>query len=83
MISFIVFKIAVMLFTSLGGGALIVTGLLSLLYQYESIQEPPTENIKELFYNQSWFVPVLLMISTAVGIIVQNKFVKGSRDWSV
>lgn len=83
MISFIVFKIAVMLFTSLGGGALIVTGLLSLLYQYESIQDPPTENIKELFYNQSWFMPVLLMISTAVGIIVQNKFVKGSRDWSV
>lgn len=83
MISFIIFKIAVMLFTSLGGGALIVTGLLSLLYQYESIQEPPTENIKELFYNQSWFMPVLLMISTAVGIIVQNKFVKGSRDWSV
>lgn len=83
MISFIVFKIAVMLFTSLGGGALIVTGLLSLLYQYESIQDPPTENIKELFYNQSWFMPVLLMIPTAVGIIVQNKFVKGSRDWSV
>ena len=83
MISFIIFKIAVMLFTSLGGGALIVTGLLSLLYQYESIQDPPTENIKELFYNQSWFMPVLLMISTAVGIIVQNKFVKGSRDWSV
>jgi len=83
MISFIVFKIAVMLFTSLGGGALIVTGLLSLLYQYESIQDPPTENIKELFYNQSWFVPVLLMIPTAIGIIVQNKLVKGSRDWSV
>jgi len=83
MISFIVFQIAVMLFTSLGGGALIVAGALSLLYQYESIQEPPTENIKELFYNQSWFIPVLLMISTAVGIIVQNKFVKGSRDWSV
>jgi hypothetical protein len=83
MISFIVFKIAVMLFTSLGGGVLIITGLLSLLHQYESIQDPPTENIKELFYGQSWFVPVLLLISAAIGIIVQNKFVKHSRDWSV
>lgn len=83
MISFIIFKIAVMLFTSLGGGALIVTGVLSLLYQYESIQEPPTENIKELFFNQNWFVPVLLLIPTAIGIIVQNKFVKGAKDWRV
>ncbi len=83
MISFIVFKIAVMLFTSLGGGALIVTGALSLLYQYESIQDPPTENVKELFYIQNWFVPVLLLISAAVGIIVQNKFVKGSKDWNI
>ena len=33
MISFIVFKIAVMLFTSLGGAVLIIIGLLSLLYR--------------------------------------------------
>jgi len=83
MISFIIFKIAVMLFTSLGGGALIAAGALSLLHQYESIQEPPTANIQELFYTQSWFVPVLLLVPTAVGIIVQNKFVKGSKDWCV
>ena len=83
MISFIIFKIAVMLFTSLGGGALIVTGVLSLLHQYESIQDPPTANIEELFYNQNWFVPVLLLIPTAVGIIVQNKFVKDSKNWDI
>jgi hypothetical protein len=83
MISFIIFKIAVMLFTSLGGGALIAAGMLSLLYQYENIQEPPTEQIKELFFNENWFIPVMLLIPTAIGILVQNKFVKGSRDWSV
>jgi hypothetical protein len=83
MISFIVFKIAVMLFTSLGGGALIAAGALSLLHQYESIQDPPTANIQELFYTQSWFVPVLLLVPTAVGILVQNKFVKHSKDWDI
>ena len=83
MISFIIFKIAVMLFTSLGGGALIVTGMLALFYHYESIQEPPTENIRAMLYNHHWFVPVLLLAPTFIGIIVQNKFIKSSKSWSV
>ncbi|MCJ7777541.1 MAG: TMEM198/TM7SF3 family protein [Sedimentisphaerales bacterium] len=83
MISFIVFRIAVMLFTSFGGGALIVTGLVALVHQYESMREPPTERIKDLFMNQNWFLPVLLLIPTVIGIIVQNKFIKGSREWNV
>jgi hypothetical protein len=83
MISFIVFKIAIMLFTSLGGGILIVTGLLALLYRYESIQETPTENVREMLYGHNWFMPVLLLIPTFVGIIVQNKFIKGSKHWDI
>ena len=82
MISFIVFKIAVMLFTSLGGGVLVVTGALALLYQYESIQEPPTERVMELFYNHNWFVPVLLLVPTIIGIAVQNKLGEDTKDWS-
>lgn len=83
MISFIIFKIAVMLFTSLGGGILIVTGMLALLYHYESIQEPPTETVKTMLYNHHWFVPVLLLAPTFIGIIVQNKFIKSSKSWNV
>ena len=83
MISFIVFKIAVMLFTSFGGGALIVTGLVALLHQYESMQEPPAERIKDLFMNQNWFLPVLLLIPTVIGIIIQNRLIKGSQGWKV
>lgn len=83
MISFIVFKVAIMLFTSLGGGILIIMGLLSLLNRYESMQEPPAETMKDLFYNQNWFVPVLLMAPTIIGIILQNKFIKGSKDWNL
>jgi len=83
MISFIIFKIAVMLFTSLGGGILIVTGMLALLHHYESIQEPPTETIKAMLYSHHWFVPVLLLAPTFIGIIVQNKFIKNSKSWNV
>jgi hypothetical protein len=83
MISFIVFRIAVMLFTSLGGGILIVTGLLALVYRYESMQEPPTATIKAMLYNHHWFLPVLLLAPTFIGIIVQNKFIKSSKSWNV
>lgn len=83
MISFIVFKIAVMLFTSFGGGILIITGLLALVYRYEIIQDPPTATVRTMLYNNHWFLPALLLAPTLIGIIVQNKFVKGSKSWSV
>ncbi len=83
MSSFVVFKIAVMLFTSFGGGVLTVMGLVALLYQYECMQEPPTEQVKYMFLNQNWFLPVLLLIPTFIGIIIQNKLIKGSREWNV
>ena len=83
MISFIVFKIAVMLFTSFGGGILIMTGLLALVYRYESIQNPPTAAIKTMLYTHNWFLPALLLAPTVIGIIVQNKFIKSSKSWSV
>jgi len=88
MISFIIFKIAVMLFTSLGGGSLIVTGILSLLHRYELYrhqisQEEVPGRIRDLVYNHNWFLPAALLATTIIGIIVQNKFIKGSRDWNI
>jgi hypothetical protein len=83
MISFIVFRIAVMLFTSLGGGTLIVIGLLTLLHQYESIQRPPTDTVKTMLYHHHWFLPVLLIAVTFIGILLQNRFIKSSKSWNV
>jgi hypothetical protein len=79
MISFIVFKIAIMLFSSVGGSGLVVIGMLALLYLYP----PTTDRVKELVLTVKWFLPAVLMIPTVAGVILQNKFVKGSRDWSV
>lgn len=88
MISFIVFKIAVMLFTSLGGSSLIVSGMLSLLHHYEvycyqNNQEAFHDRIRDLVYNHNWFLPVVLLGPTIIGIIVQNRLIKGSRDWNI
>lgn len=79
MMSFIIFKIAVMLFSSLGGSALIVVGILALLYIYPQT----TEQVKDIVFAQKWFLPVALLIPTAVGVIVQHKFIKGAKNWDI
>ncbi|MHC5060749.1 MAG: hypothetical protein ACYTFK_06675 [Planctomycetota bacterium] len=84
MISFIVFKAAVMLFTSLGGGAIMLIGILALWYLYETkMVEPPTMHIHDLVFNEQWFLPVALLIPTVIGIITQNKLIKHSGKWGL
>ena len=79
MISFIIFKIAVVLFSSLGGSALMVVGALAVLYRYMN----PDGQIERLVCEQKWFMPVALIVPTIVGVVLQNKFVKGSKDWDM
>lgn len=79
MISFIIFKIAVMLFSSLGGAGLMVIGLLALLYLYPQT----TEQVEQLVFAKKWFLPAALLIPTAVGVILQNKLIKGYKDWNI
>ncbi len=83
MISFIIFKAAVMLFTSLGGSVILVVGVLSLLNSYEQISDPPTEYIFDMVHNNSWFLPVVLLAPTIFGMIMQNKLIKKSSEWEL
>jgi hypothetical protein len=79
MISFIVFKAAVMLFTSLWGSSLVVVGLLALLYIYPK----SSASVESMVFNHKWFLPAALIFPTAVGVILQNQFVKKSKDWNI
>jgi len=79
MISFIIFKAAVMLFTSLWGSGLVVIGSLALLYLYERT----TGQVEYLVFNHKWFLPTALIVPTAIGVILQNQFVKKSKDWNI
>ena len=83
MISFIVFKISVMLFTSLSGSVLVLIGLLALVHLYERNLSEPTDHINSLVNGHNWFLPVLLIFTTAIGMVVQNKLVKSSSDWKL
>lgn len=77
MISFIVFKAAVILFSSMWGSSLIAVGSLALLYLYPKT----TVQVESWVFTLRWFLPTVLMVPTAMGVIVQHKFVKGAKDW--
>ncbi len=79
MISFIIFKVAVILFSSLGGSCLIVVGALALLYLYPQT----SERVEEIIFTKKWFLPTILMAPTLIGFVLQNKFVKDSKDWDM
>lgn len=79
LISFIIFKAAVMLFTSMGGSALMVVGILAVLYQYMGAGK----KLEDLVFHQHWFLPAVLLVPMAVGIVLQNKFIKGARNWDI
>jgi hypothetical protein len=83
MISFIVFKISVMLFTSLGGAVLIITGLLALANLYEQHQTTNANFVYSLVNEYNWFMPAILIFTTFVGMVIQNKLVKGASDWKL
>jgi hypothetical protein len=69
MISFIIFKIAVILFTSLGGSVLLAVGALAVVHG----NLLPEEDLKELISSYQWLLPALLLVPMAVGIFLQNK----------
>jgi hypothetical protein len=82
LMSFILLKISVMLFTSLGGSAILAVNLLALLHQYQTkVMIPPTDNIHELMFSKTWFLPLIIIVPTIIGMIVQNKLIKKSSEW--
>jgi hypothetical protein len=78
MISFIVFKVAVILFTSLGGSALIVVGFLAVLHA-----NVDPKKLETFVFGYRWFLPALVLAPMIVGIIMQHRFIKTAQDWSV
>ena len=84
MLSFIIFKLSVMLFTSFAGACVIILGAFALIYRFETfVQDPPTTHLNHLYYDNHWFLPVVLVCCTLSGIILQFRFLRGSKEWEV
>jgi hypothetical protein len=83
MISFIIFKIAVMMFTSLGGSITMMAGILALLHKYQNISNPTTTGIYDLVHTEAWFLPAVLILPTIIGVYTQNKLIKSADKWEL
>lgn len=79
MMSFIVFKAAVILFTSLGGSTLTVVGILAILYSY--ILEGKGEQLEAFVFANQWFLPAMLLVPMGFGVFLQHRFSKTMQEW--
>jgi hypothetical protein len=79
MISFIVFKISVMLFTCLAGSVMVIAGLLAVFRLYQ----PSSQMTADLVLLHKWFLPALLIFFTIVCMFVQNKLIKEGASFSL
>ena len=78
MISFIVFKIAVILFSSMWGSGLITVGFLAVLHNHSK-----TAAIVQRLQDEKWFLPTMLTITMVIGVILQHKCLKTSKEWDL
>jgi len=76
LISFVVFKAAVILFTSLGGSSLMIVGALAVIYRNMT----GGAKVEELVLQHKWFLPVILLGPMIIGILLQYKFSKDVKD---
>jgi hypothetical protein len=77
LVSFIIFKIAVILFTSLGGSTLLAMGVLAILYRYMV----DSQQLEDFVGKNQWFLPALLLAPMIFGVFAQYRGSKGAPEW--
>ena len=78
LVSFVIFKVAVILFTSLGGSGLTVVGTLAILYKY--MNSP--DRLEAAVFEYKWLMPTMFVVPMVIGMALQYKFIKGEKDWA-
>jgi hypothetical protein len=68
MLSFILFRGSIMMFTSLQGSVMLVFGILGLIYKYQDIAPAVTSSITI----KPFLLPALIFIPTILGLIYQQ-----------
>ena len=73
LMSFIFFRIVVILFTSVGGGAMLVLGSIALLLQLDTTQSV----VKEQLLAHTSVVSILVLATAAIGFVTQEGRARG------
>jgi len=79
MVSFIVFRISIMLFTSLAGTAMVIFGLLAVFNLYQ----PTSQTIHNMVIEYQWFVPLVLILPALGCLFLQNKLIQNGSSFSL
>jgi hypothetical protein len=78
MVSFHIFKIAVILFTGLGGSVLLAMGALAILYNEHVVENKQLENF---VLSHPWFLPVFLLTPLGLGVYLQYRSSRGAPEF--
>jgi hypothetical protein len=78
MVSFIIFKIAVILFTSLGGSVLLAMGSLAILYNEQVVK---SKELEDFVLQHPWFLPIFLLAPLGLGVYLQYRASKGAPEF--
>jgi hypothetical protein len=68
MLSMILFRGSVILYTSLQGSVMLVFGILSLLYKYQSM----APEVTDIFSKRAFILPTVVLIPALVGLLYQQ-----------
>ena len=68
MLSLVVFRGSVILYTSLQGSVMLVFGILSLLYKYQSM----APDVTDVFVKRAFILPTVVLIPALVGLLYQQ-----------
>ncbi|MHC4832832.1 MAG: hypothetical protein ACYTFH_02845 [Planctomycetota bacterium] len=71
--SFLIFRISIILFTSLGGAAMFVIGGIACLLHVEGVRATVTEHLAQ----HQLVVPMLVGIAAVVGFVLQENWTRG------
>jgi hypothetical protein len=78
MVSFHIFKIAVILFTGLGGSVLLAMGALAILYNEHVVEN---KQLESFVLSHPWFLPVFLLAPLGLGIYLQYRSSRGAPEF--
>ena len=70
LLSFILFELAVVLFTSFSGATLCVLGIMALLLQIDGLREGITNSLAK----KPMIVPMLVIVPAVIGLVLQHQF---------
>jgi hypothetical protein len=68
MLSMIIFRGSVILYTSLQGAVMMVFGVLSLMYKYQSM----SKGVTDIFTSKTFLLPTIVLVPALIGLLFQQ-----------